>query len=205
MVLFTRCHLLVRAPTGQGHVCRTALLSQGLAAHRIRPWVGQARAPCSPVQPCTCGCTQPSVLRRGAQPAAGGRAGSWWQTQPAQSVWGCRRLRPKQALEKTFPLPSGRDLWLSSAREQGKPVLALAAPAVLGQPQLPRVACSEAGQQPGPAAGESGCTGKPRSPQLPGQGSCTHPCFSEQLRAQLLLRKLESDAGGRWKEIPTEQ
>lgn len=52
---------------------------------------------------------------------------------------------------------------------------------------------------------KSGCMGKACSPQLPGQGSCTHPCFSEQLRARLLLQKLELDASGRWKEIPTEQ
>lgn len=57
-------------------------------------------------------------------------------------------------------------------------MLALAAPAVLGQPQLLRVARSEAGQQPGPAAGESGCLGKTRSPQPPGQGSSSGHGFS---------------------------
>lgn len=64
-------------------------------------------------------------------------------------------------------------------------MLVLAAPVVLGQPQLLRVARSEAGQQPGPAAGESGCLGKTH------QGSSSGHGFSCRNWNQILV------AGGR--------
>lgn len=137
-------------PHLRGDMC-SALWS--MTAPHSWPGVDPAQAWCPPTQPC-----------------------SPWQTQSAQSVWGCWSLHPQQAPEKTSPLPSSQDLQLSAAPEQGKLVLELAVP-LRSQPP--------GWLQHGWTAARFCCRWVWLCEE--GGGSYTHPCFSDWLRARLLM------------------